>query len=176
MKRLSVTLAALTLVALGCDPAAPTTPPSSMSVRGGPLVASQGNGVVHRVTVGGHDADIFGHTDANFSLVAIEHGNGDVTGQWTDQFGQGDGGIHVEVNCLRVIGNNAWVSGIVKSGNFNGVDVTGQPVITRVADFGTSNDDPPDAISFSFIGLAIPCTAAPQLPLLPMTDGQVKVE
>jgi hypothetical protein len=175
MKRLSVTLAVLTLVALGCDPSAPTTPPSSMSVRGGPLFANGGNGVVHRATVGGHDADLFGTTDANFSLVAIEHGNGEVTGQWTDQFGQGEGGIHVAVNCLRVIGNNAWVSGIITSGSFDGVDFTGLPAITRVADFGTSKNDPPDAISFSFIGNATPCTAAPPLPLLPMTDGQVKV-
>jgi hypothetical protein len=175
MKRLSVTIAALTLVSLGCDPSAPTTP-TSMSARGGPLFAREGNGVVHRATVGGHDADLFGNTDANFSLVAIEHGDGRITGQWTDQFGQGEGGIHVAVNCLRVVGNNAWVSGIVTSGNFQGVDLTGLPAITRVADFGKSKNDPPDAISFSFVGVAIPCTAAPPLPLLPMTDGQVRVE
>lgn len=176
MKRLSITVAALTFVALGCDASAPTTPPSSMSANGGPLFAKGGNGVVHRATVGGHDADLFGNTDANFSLVAIEHGNGDVKGQWTDQFGQGEGGIHVTVNCLLVVGNLAWVSGIIKSGNVGGVDVTGLPAITRVADFGTSKHDPPDAISFSFIGDPTPCTAAPPLPLLPMTDGQVKVE
>jgi hypothetical protein len=174
MKRLSVTLAALTLVALGCDGSTPTTP-NSMSVGGGPLF-NKGNGVVHRATVGGHDADLFGTTDANFSLVAIEHGDGRITGQWTDQFGQGEGGIHVAVNCLRVVGNNAWVSGIITSGSFQGVDLTGVPAITRVADVGTSKNDPPDAISFSFIGLAVPCTAMPPLPLLPMTDGQVRVE
>jgi hypothetical protein len=175
MKRLSVTLAALTLVALACDPSAPTTP-RSISVPGRPLFANQGNGVVHRATVGGNDADLAANTDANFSLVAIEHRNGEVTGEWTDQFGQGEGGIHVAVNCLRVIGNNAWVSGIVTSGNFNGVDLTGLPAITRVADLGTSKNDPPDAISFSFVGNPTPCTAAPPLPLVPMTDGQVKVE
>jgi hypothetical protein len=174
MKRFSITLAALTLVALGCDPGAPTTPPSSMSAPDGPLF--NGSGVVHRATVGGHDADPFGNTDANFSLVAIEHGDGRMTGEWTDQFGQGEGGIHVDVNCLHVVGNQAWVSGIIKSGSFGGVDFTGQPAITRVADFGKSHNDPPDAISFSFIGVATPCTAAPNLPLLPMTDGQVRVE
>jgi hypothetical protein len=174
MKRLSVTLAVLTLVALACDPYAPTTPPSSISVPGGALF--QGAGVVHRATVGGHDADLAENTDANFSLVAIEHRNGEVTGQWIDQFGQGEGGIHVTVNCLHVVGNNAWVSGIIKSGSFGGVDFTGQPAGTRVADFGKSHNDPPDAISFSFIGNPTPCTAAPPLPLLPMTDGQVKVQ
>jgi hypothetical protein len=174
MKRLSVTLVALTLVALGCDPAAPTTPPSSMSAPDGPLF--NGNGVVHRATVGGHDADIFGNTDANFSLVALEHGDGTITGEWTDQFGQGEGGVHITVNCLHVVGNEAWVSGIVTHGTAGGVDFTGQPAGTRVADFGKSHNDPPDAISFTFLGDPTPCTAAPPYELLTMTDGQVKVE
>ena len=133
------------------------------------------NGVVNRVFVGGHDLDIAGHTDANFSLVAIERADGSVSGQWTDQFGQSDGGVHVEVNCLLVVGNQAWISGIIKSGSAGGVDFTGLPAITRVADLGKSANDPPDLISFTFIGVAAPCTAAPNLPLLAMTDGQVTV-
>ena len=34
----------------------------------------------------------------------------------------------------------------------------------------------PDAISFSFIGVTTLCTAAPTLPLFPMTGGQVTVD
>jgi hypothetical protein len=132
-------------------------------------------GVIHKVSVGGPDQDAVDHTDANFSLSAVEHGDGTVTGQWTDQFGQKDGGIHVQINCLSVAGNTAWVSGIITSGNVSGVDVTGLPVITEVQDNGTSANDPPDAISFSFIGNATPCTAQPALPLFPMTSGQVTV-
>jgi hypothetical protein len=63
-----------------------------------------------------------GNTDANFSLVAIQYGDGHASGQWTDQFGQGQGGIHVEVNCVFVVGNQAWISGIIKQGTFNGGD------------------------------------------------------
>ncbi len=138
-------------------------------------VAARADGVLHQVSVGGHDQDPAGHTDANFSLVAVQHGNGTVTGQWSDQFGQGDGGIHVQVNCLFVQGNEAWVSGIISSGNVGGVDVSGLPVVTRVQDNGKSANDPPDAISFSFIGVAAACTTTPNLPLFPMTDGQVTV-
>ena len=137
--------------------------------------AAHADGVVHSVSVGGHDQDPTGNTDANFSLVAIQHGDGSVSGQWTDQFGQGQGGIHVEINCLLVVGNEAWVSGIIKTGTFAGADLSGLPVITRVQDNGRSANDPPDAISFSFIGVATPCTAAPPLALVPMTDGQVRV-
>jgi hypothetical protein len=137
--------------------------------------AARADGVQHAVSVGGPDQDVTGHTDANFSLVAIQYGDGHVSGQWTDQFGQGQGGIHVVVNCVFVQGNEAWVSGVIDHGNVNGTDLSGLPVITRVQDNGKSANDPPDAISFSFIGVATPCTAAPNLPLFPMTDGQVSV-
>ena len=132
-------------------------------------------GVIHHVSVGGHDQDPAGHTDANFSLNANQYADGSAKGEWSDQFGQGQGGIHVVIDCLFVQGNEAWVSGFIDHGNVNGVDVTGLPCITRVQDNGKSANDPPDAISFSFIGVATLCTAAPNLPLNPMTDGQVTV-
>jgi len=132
-------------------------------------------GVIHHVSVGGPDTDGANHTDANFSLHANQYADGSVKGEWTDQFGQGDGGIHVQINCLLVQGNEAWVSGTITSGTVAGVDVTGLPVVTRVQDNGKSANDPPDQISFSFVGNATPCTAAPNLPLNPMTHGQVTV-
>ena len=133
--------------------------------------AARADGVQHVVSVGGPDQDATAHTDANFSLVAVQHADGTVTGQWTDQFGQGQGGIHVQINCLFVRGNEAWVSGFITHGNFNGADLSGLPVITRVQDNGKTGD----AISFSFIGNPAACTTAPPLPLAPMTAGQVKV-
>jgi len=129
------------------------------------------DGVQHFVSVGGPDQDPTNHTDANFSLVAIQFGDGTVSGQWTDQFGQGQGGIHVQINCLSVQGNEAWVSGFVSSGTFNGADLSGLPVITRVQDNGKTGDQ----ISFSFIGNAASCTTQPNLRLVPMTAGQVIV-
>jgi hypothetical protein len=134
-------------------------------------VPALAQGVGHFVSVGGPDQDATTHTDANFSLVAIELPNGRVTGQWTDQFGQGQGGIHVQINCLFVAGNDAWVSGTITSGTFNGADLSGLPVITRVQDNGQTGDQ----ISFSFIGNPAACTTAPNLPLQPMTSGQVIV-
>src|SRR5678816_3416673 len=126
---------------------------SSMTLGLALLLASApalADGVQHFVSVGGPDQDATNHTDANFSLVAIQHSDGTVTGQWADQFGQGQGGIHVQINCLFVQGNEAWVSGFITSGTFNGADLTGLPVITRVQDNGDSANDPSDAISFSF--------------------------
>ena len=56
-----------------------------------------------------------------------------------------------------------------------GVDLSGLAALTRVVDLGTSAGDAPDAISFTFIGLAVQCTAQPNLPLFAMTGGQVTV-
>jgi len=182
MKRLASSLAALALLTLACDRVTPAATGPAVADRvgtdvAGPMAvgANSGTGVVHQVSVGGHDLDIAGTTDANFSLVAIEHGDGSVTGQWTDQFGQQEGGFHAAINCLRVVGNQAWVSGVITSGSVPGFDLTGLPVATRVSDNGSSANDPPDQISFSFIGNANPCTAQQNFPLLDMTDGQVSV-
>lgn len=137
--------------------------------------AALAQGIVHHVSVGGHDQDQAGHTDANFSLVANEYSDGSASGEYTDQFGQGQGGFHAQVNCVSVVGNEAWVSGIITSGTFAGVDLTGLPVITHVQDNGKSANDPPDAISFSFIAIPFVCTDRPALQLFPMTGGQVTV-
>lgn len=176
MKNPPIALAALALFAIGCtEPTATSPAASTMPSIGTPLFANQGNGVVHRVSVGGNDLDIAENTDANFSLVAIEYGDGSVSGQWTDQFGQGEGGFHAEINCLLVVGNEAWVSGVITSGGVPGLDFTGLTVAARVSDNGTSANDPPDQISFSFIGNPFPCTAQRPFALQDMTDGQVSV-
>jgi hypothetical protein len=166
MKASTFAIPAAVLLAVACsEPNAPAL-----------MADAQGaSAVVNRVSVGGHDVDIAGHTDANFSLVAILRADGSASGQWSDQFGQQNGGIHVAVNCVSVAGNQAWISGIITSGAAGGVDFSGLPVITRVADIGKSANDAPDLLSFSFIGVAAPCTARPNLPLVAMTDGQVTV-
>ncbi|PYP35938.1 MAG: hypothetical protein DMD48_13615 [Gemmatimonadetes bacterium] len=165
--------------AVACnEPNAPNAPNAPASSIGSISASATSNSaVIHRVAVGGSDQDATLNTDANFSLVALEKGDGSVSGEWTDQFGQGQGGVHVDVNCLVVQGNQAWIGGIIRSGGtgVGGVDLSGLPALTRVADLGASANDPADAISFTFIGRAVQCTAQPNLPLLAMTGGQVTV-
>lgn len=170
MRYTSLTLAAIGLLALGCDQA-PTTSPTI-----GPANIGGGTGVVNRVTASGSDADLIGPGgDANFTFSALKRADGSASGQWTDQFGHGNGGFHAVIDCVHVVGNEAWVSGTITSGNIFGFDLTGFPVGTRVADNGTSANDPPDQISFSFLGDPTPCTDAPGYPLLTKTIGQVNV-
>lgn len=108
-------------------------------------------GIIHNVSVGSPDADLSGPGgDANFSLVANEKSDGTVSGQWQDTFAGGGGGIHVAIDCIKVVDNWAIVGGIITYGTFGGVDVTGQYAITAVVDNGRSKNDPPDQISFSY--------------------------
>jgi len=172
-------LAVPVALAVACnEPTTPFATRSDQSSLGSILASAQSsNAVIHRVSVGGSDQDVTLNTDANFSLIASQKADGSVQGEWSDQFGQGQGGVHVDVNCLVVQGNQAWIGGIIRSGSTGqgGVDLSGLAALTRVADLGKSANDAPDVISFTFIGLAVQCTAQPNLPLFAMTGGQVTV-
>jgi hypothetical protein len=93
-----------------------------------------------------------------------------------DQYGHGNAGIHGAIDCLYVVGNQAWIGGVATDKNADG-----ERVITLVEDNGTSVDDPPDQINLSWfdpaaIGISPNCLDAPALPLFPMTNGEVKVD
>ena len=174
MIRTSLSLVALGLFSVGCG-APDATAPTADNRQVTPQFAS-GSRVVHRASVGSHDFVPPG-VDANFSLIALLRADGTATGQYNDQFGHGNGGIHVEVDCLAVLGNRAWIGGVA-TGDEN---FEGQRVLTQVVDNGKSANDPPDEISFSVanpaqFGLDPDCRLRPQLPLFPLQDGQVRVE
>lgn len=144
-----------------------------------------GGGVTHRVSVGSSDSVIFPPgTDANFSLIAIQRDGGTVNGQWHDQFGgHGPGApfvgqfLHMEVTCLVVEGNEAWVSGPIKVASTDLAEFVGTTAFTRVRDNGTSANDPPDQISFTFFGFdpELDCEDRLDLDLFDLNNGEVKV-
>ena len=145
--------------------------------------------VTQHVSVGSPDAcfALFGAThpgcDGNFSLTANVYADGSVRGQYTDRFARGDG-FHAVIDCVSVVDNEAWVSGVITQGTFTDpntgevFDLTGLPVSTKVRDNGTTANDPADQISFSFIGdgFALPCTDHPPYDLLDAPDGQVVIK
>ena len=144
--------------------------------------------VTQHVSAGGPDACIafgFEHPgcDGNFSLTGNVYADGSMSGQYTDRFARGSG-FHAVIDCVSVVGNEAWVSGVITQGTFTDpntgevFDLTGLPVSTRVVDNGTSANDPADQISFSVIGegFAVPCTEHPQYDLFDAPQGQVVIK
>jgi hypothetical protein len=173
MRTLTVPLLTAGLLLIGCD--TPTPMPTALKAPTTARAIGLGNGILHRVSVGSHDFGILKPgTDANDSMIAIQYADGSVSGQWTDQFGHGNGGIHVAVNCLEVVGNQAWISGVITKA-FDET-LVGVRTGTRVVDNGTSAHDPPDQISFSIIGALFDCHARRPYPLFDLSGGEVKVD
>ena len=180
--------AASVAFALACEQA--PTAADSTTLDAPDIRAAARGPLVHHASVGGADAcEALGlptGCNANFSLVANEHADGSVSGQWDDTLPGGGEGLHIAVDCLNVAGNAAVIGGVVTHGVIGGVDVSGQRAITAAVDNGTSNSDPADQISFSFVGAAIlaffgtdDCTALDigdfSGLLLDLAHGQVKV-
>ena len=141
-------------------------------------VAAAGPTVAHRVSAGGPDACNANGArpgcDGNYSLVATQYADGSASGQYTDRFARG-GGIVGVVDCVRVVGNEAWVSGWIKSGMVGGEDLRGLPFSTLVVDNGTAANQPPDQISSSHTGDPTPCTDMAAWDLFDTPQGQVTV-
>ena len=115
--------------------------------------------IVHKVSVGGPDfCDAFGlkpGCDKNYSLIAIQYADGSVKGEYNDQFGvplSTGKSVQGVITCLSVVGNDAWISGIVTQG-----PDTGNPFASRVRDNGDSANDPPDQLGGSWQD-SRPCT------------------
>lgn len=177
--RILMTLATVTVFGCSENSVPPTGQSDSPTMQ-----ASAVSKVAHSVSAGSPDVcSAVGDKpgcDANFSLTAIQYANGSVTGQWVDRVSQvnGGGGTHVAVNCLNVIDNRAYISGVITQGNS---DQIGQLALTKVVDNGRSQKDPPDEISvtINFPGLDVDCNGAPAfdgvIPIFAIPQGQVVV-
>ena len=112
----------------------------------------------------------------NFSFAATRHADGTATGQ--AQLLRQDLGVrvHVEIDCLNVLGDIAVMSGVVESTNSPTLPV-GLSQLFAVRDAGEG----PDEITLVLDGLGIPCTALPPDPavlapfLFPIEHGQIQV-
>ncbi len=162
MKKTTIIIAALGLVAGG--------------------TIANADGVAHHVSLGGADiCEALGlptGCDANFSLVAVEKADGSVKGQWQDTFAGGLEGIHVAVDCVNVVANAAVIGGVITHGFAGGVDVTGQRALTAVVDNGTSANDAPDQLTFSFFPTGAQSCLDVDLAMVTffnLARGQVKV-
>lgn len=147
-------------------------------------VASAAKGpITHFASAGGPDQcraiEAKPGCDGNYSLVATQYADGSVSGRYTDRFGK-FGGFTAVIDCLSVVGHDAWVSGVITSGFFRDPDTnerfdfTGLDFAAKLHD-GTPVGEP-DQTSFSLLGEeADPCTDHPDYLMNEVTEGQVIV-
>lgn len=121
-------------------------------------------------------ADFFGPGgDGNFSLTAQIDEAGNVSGEWQDAFTRNPG-VHMNVTCLRIEGNVAWIGGVItQSADASQVGLT---AMTRVVDGGLPNGGG-DYISYTYIfpaGTAPNCNTTFVFDQYPSFQGSVDIK
>jgi len=113
--------------------------------------------------------------DGAFSLIAQIDASGNVSGEWQDSFTM-DPGLHMRVTCLTIVGNTAWIGGVVTVSS--DPSFVGRPVETKVVDGGLPNGGG-DSITFTFIfpaGSTHTCAAQEPYIQFPAFQGNVDIK
>ena len=174
-----LTLFALVATALACDGSTP------LSVPGDPNLVQSSNAPVNSIT-GGGKVDVTsvwpGAVDATISLGARVNGEGVATGELQAHFSVPDEKVHMEITCLSVNGNEAWIGGTVTHSHPSG-NLLGNVYIVRFQDNEQGADAAPDRMSvFRSGGLPGPArclnrpSGSPEFDLLfPFVAGNVQI-
>ncbi len=163
------------LLLLGCQapPTSPVEVPVSdeLGISGKATASASGN---PRATGGGTAQE--GTEKSTFTFNAIRHNNGTVNGHLVYQFRLGDFGIHMSIDCLNIIDNQATLSGTVThvSGTPPAFIFVGQKAVFKVEDNGQGGGAPPDLISDVFLFAGATCNNPFPVVYLPV-DGNIQV-
>ena len=98
---------------------------------------------------------------------------GEVKGQAEFQLRSQSVTFHVEIECLSVAGNQAWMEGVITSSSDPAR--VGTRVQWTVVDNGEGKGAQ-DQTSLPVAGTAGSCNQRPALPLIPCTNGNVQVQ
>ncbi len=93
----------------------------------------------------GHGNLTVGGELRTFSFTAVTQPNGRVTGEAQLKSRASGALIHAEINCLTVVGNKAYIGGVVR--HSNNPLLVGKPAVFRVIDNGEGANAPPDELS-----------------------------
>jgi hypothetical protein len=121
-------------------PVAAKLPSSGLADVGGVALSVTGSGHVIRNLTGEDEL-------TTFSYSAINHVDGNTSGQFQVNFRAAEFSIKGTVTCVTAVGNTAWVGGVIdwiKSDDPADQSLTGTDVWWRVTDNGQGAGDPPD--------------------------------
>jgi hypothetical protein len=154
MRTLVVTIAAATLLAV--------------------LVSVGTAGPVYLVS-GGGTVEYAGALNSHAFTAQID-ADGNVRGQAEFQLRYIGTTIHAEVNCLDVVGNDAWIGGTITRSSKPAVVGLGLDILFRVQDNGEDDAPPADMTSQLLWGAVPSCNTTPPLGLIGWTNGNVQVK
>jgi hypothetical protein len=90
--------------------------------------------------------------------------------------GDVESNVHLDVDCLVIVGNQAWFSGPATRWTLGGIpQPPGLYLLFRVVDNGEGANDPADLGSPAFSGPPMGCRLMPPFPLLPSANGNIQV-
>jgi hypothetical protein len=110
-----------------------------------PATPAAPNGVVASATGSGHM--IRSGFNRTFAFSAVKRADGTVTGQLQLNSRSLDVVVHIRIDCLRIEGNKAHMSGIVTRSSNPAEGVVGELNRLVVEDNGEGANAPPDMIS-----------------------------
>jgi hypothetical protein len=82
-----------------------------------------------------------------FSFTAVTKSDGTVTGEVELKSRASGTVIHATINCLTVVGNHAYIGGVVTKSTDPEFDFVGKPCVFAVIDNGEGAGSPPDELS-----------------------------
>ena len=141
------------------------------------VLYAQGNGIVALANGSGQTTS--GGQLRTFTFTAARDSANVSSGQ-AELFNRASGvRVHIDINCLNVVGTTATMSGTVSTSNQTGVPfLTGDPVWFTVVDNGHGTNSPPDLISYVYFFSGppgIPCTNQFTVATVPVENGNVTV-
>jgi hypothetical protein len=196
---LSLFMACSTQTPIGPSPSewtqgAVTTTGSRLSGRDSSTTMVSSSGAVVRSVTGTalrslSQLDPDAHGWRVFTITALEHEDGSVSGQFEMHLRQFPVRIHGRITCMGLQGNAAWLGGVIEliDGSFPGppglLIGPGTPMRIRVVDNGEGSDAPTDLISGlgTFGGQSEGvelgyCATKPNQPMLnPVEAGNIQV-
>jgi hypothetical protein len=152
MKTLLITIAAATVLALASVGTA------------GPVHRASGGGIVE-----------YGGALNTHAFTAQVDADGNARGQAEFQLRYIDTTVHAEIDCLAVVGNEAWIGGTVTRSSNPAQVGLGLRILFQVQDNGEGFAVAPDMTSQLVWGAVPSCNTTPPLGVIEWFKGNVQV-